>query len=70
MGAQINKGRRGQRQREEIGAGAASLLVRAFLRLRHSVAPDKTAMLRRLDLKCIAKTWKKVPGESTDMLTF
>jgi len=70
LGAQSNKGGRGQINREEIGAGAASRLVRAFLRLRHSVAPDKTTMLRRVDLKYIAETWKKVPGENTDMLTF
>ena len=53
MGAQ-SEGERGQRNREEIGAGEASPLVRAFLRLRHSVALDKTAMLRRLNLKYIA----------------
>ena len=54
LGAQSNKGGRGQRNREEIVAGAASPLVRAFLRLRHSVALDKTAMLRKLNLKYIA----------------
>ena len=70
MGAQSNKGGRGQRNCEDNEAGAASPPVRAFLWLRHSVTPDKNAMLRRLDLKYIAKTWKKVTGENTDTLTF
>ena len=54
VGRESNKGGRGQRNREEIVAGAASPLVRAFLRLRHSVALDKTTMLRKLNLKYIA----------------
>ena len=40
LGALSNKGRRGQRNREELGAGATSGLRRSCARL------DKTAMLR------------------------
>ena len=50
LGALSNKGGRGQRNREEIGAEATWFLV--FSRLRRSCARlDKTAMLRRLGLE-------------------
>ena len=60
LGALSNKGGRGQRNREEIGAGATFYFSRGFAarsrllrarisRLRRSCARlDKTAMLRRL----------------------
>ena len=45
----IFAGGRGQRNREEIGAGLfARPFVRAFAASPLSGAPDKTAMLRRL----------------------
>ena len=64
LGALSNKGGRGQRNREEIGAGATFYFSRGFAarsralrarisRLRRSCARlDKTAMLRRL--RCLA----------------
>ena len=57
MGALNNKGGRGQRNCEEIGAGATFLAASPLVRERFarvfaasplSRAPDKTAMLRRL----------------------
>ena len=50
LGALSNKGGRGQRDREEIGAEATSRALRArILLLRRSCARlNKTAMLRRL----------------------
>ena len=51
LAALSNKGRRGQRNREELGAGATSRLRRSCARL------DKTAMLRRLTQKVIVSDW-------------
>ena len=52
LGALNKKGGQGQRNREEIGAGASPLVrgrfARVFGALPLSRTPDKTAMLRRL----------------------
>ena len=50
LGAQGNKGGRGQRNREEIGAGA-TIFFGGGAALPLSGAPGKTAMLRRLVTK-------------------
>ena len=58
-----NKGGRGQKNREEIGAGATGFFF--FSRLRRSCARlDKTAMLRRLQ-----RTQRLIGSASRTMLT-
>ena len=52
LGAQRNKGGRGQRNREEFGAGATIFFLGGRgAALPLSSAPGKTAMLRRLVIK-------------------
>ena len=49
MGTLSNKGGRGQRNRQEMGAGATFIFLARISRLRRSCARlDKAAMLRRL----------------------